>query len=996
MNQSAQIPSRLSTLSQQFEHLSCRTKLTLARQHLEKLHLKFPYLIDPSAFRELDRIAVFLDDDFIQQRMPTHISQLAYSIALIRKKLSLFPSKNLYNIHLTPFSLHFTFSSKPILGILAHACLKDKYEAFDEDHILLKVRKLISEAQLVKGSTYTFQPPKSTLKTLYFEIDKKSGLPFTFDEIKRLKALLKEEIGLCIEKLVPCMFMTRNEEEILKNILTLSREIRKSSDSPEVMILLDQQTSQEAVFTIIMVQVCSKENPNISELFAKLQGSFSFFPERSQIVSYLEKKHPIHASVFRIHLPKDSSILRPDLSINFYLARQKISALLSQVIGDFRDFNGGIILKQRETLSSFMETFPELSSQNSDLIETFFHSISPIESQALLPISSIKTLFDLFLCAMRFELSKTYDYFLQFHQNEQELFFMVRLPDTAPKDILGQFFSHSQSQIITTTLFLQNSTFLGYLITSIASHVQEELKIAITQILSDWKQSVKNQKILKLGFEYSVVSLDPRVGGDQMSSLILKMLFEGLMRENREGKIEYGIAESVEISPDLKTYLFKLRKTCWSDGSKVTAFDFEYAWKKVLSPSFKTPFAYLFYPIKNAELAKSGALPPDAIGIHVLDKTTLEIQLKSPTPYFLELVAHTIYSPVHHLIDQLHPNWPFEEGNAYVCNGAFQLIKNNPNQGYDLISNPLYWNTENIQLDGISVIKMTRYQAFEFLQKSNNHWVGSPLMSWDPLFAPDKQSNTVDHQSKGVRWYTFNCKKPPFNNKKMRQAFSMAIDRKQLALAFTTQPIFTPLPLTHSLIKEPTSSHFDPERARILFKEALEELALSKEDLLHLSIVHLPGNMRTMLAELIKQFWEITFNIQCTIVPLKWDDLFTRITEGNYQIGCMGWDPWVNDPMYTLNAFRNAKEPMNFSKWENSEYQEILLLAEKEIDAQLRQQYYLEAEKILIEDMPVAPIFSGFFQAIKKKNLKITCTSTLVNFKWAYFDSQLELAPETE
>ncbi|HVW99957.1 MAG TPA: hypothetical protein VHA52_05940, partial [Candidatus Babeliaceae bacterium] len=189
-----------------WERLSCQTKLALARQYLERLYKRFPHLASPSIFKELDRIAANLEDDFIQQRSIEHLAKLAYSIALIRKKLSqeitLVPLKGHYDIRLIPSSLHFTFGSKSVLGILAHVYLKDKYEAFDEENILLAIRKSVSEAQLVKGSVYVVRGGKNTVKTLYFEIDKKSGLPFSLEEIKRLQGLLRQEIKFCIEQLV--------------------------------------------------------------------------------------------------------------------------------------------------------------------------------------------------------------------------------------------------------------------------------------------------------------------------------------------------------------------------------------------------------------------------------------------------------------------------------------------------------------------------------------------------------------------------------------------------------------------------------------------------------------------------------------------------------------------------------------------------------------------------------------------------------------------------
>ena len=291
--------------AQSFSCLSNEMKLSIAREHLGLMYKKFPIWLIGGIFKELDRIAANLEADFVNQRSPKYLSKLAYSIYFIRKNLqrniALFPLKDCYDVRLLRSSLQFTFGSKPVLGILAHVYLKDKYEAFDEDHMLFIVRKSISEAQLVRGSIYAFQASKNGIKTLYFEISKKSGLPFSVDEIKRLKGSLKREMQFCIEQLVPRIFMTRNEEEVLRSILTLSREIHQVDDLPQVMILFDQQTSQEAVFTVILVRVYQEGQPSTHECLATLSRDYTYVPERSQIVRYLRKNYPVEASVFKVN-----------------------------------------------------------------------------------------------------------------------------------------------------------------------------------------------------------------------------------------------------------------------------------------------------------------------------------------------------------------------------------------------------------------------------------------------------------------------------------------------------------------------------------------------------------------------------------------------------------------------------------------------------------------------------------------------------------------------
>lgn len=972
---------------------SVQAKLVVVKQEIEKLYQKFNNIPDLAVFKELDRVAAILEDEFILHRSTKHLAKLVFFITQIRKRLSqeitFLSLKNHYDIRLIPVSLRFTFGSKSVLGVLAHGYLKDKYQTFDEEHILLVIRKSIAEAQLIKDSIYAFQTSKSGIKTLYFEIDKKSGLPFSSEEIKQLKGLLKQEIKFCVEQLVPHIFMTRNEEEVLRNILTLNREIRRAKDLPQVMIFFDQQTSQEALFTIILVRICHKKMPSITECFSRIQGHFVYSSDRCQIVRYLANALPVEANVFRIALSKDASLLRADLSLNFYLARQKIGDLLTEAIGEFRDFNGGIILKQREGLICLMETFPKLSLGNPDLLESFFYSLSPIEAQAILPSATLRYFFGLFSQAIEARVTKPSDYCLKCAYHNDQLFLMIRLPDESFKETVNELLTHLQltrTQVITSVMTLENSWFLGYLLQNVDQHKQHKLHEELIEALKEWKAKIERRQILKLCIGANIVSLDPRAGGDQISAVILKMLFEGLMRMNRQGVLEFGIAKHLEISSDQRTYLFQLRPSRWSDGSQVTAYDFEYAWKKVLSPTFKTPFAYLFYPIKNAKLAREGALSSDAIGITVLNDLTLKIELEFPAPYFLELAAHPIYSPVHRLIDQYHPNWPFEDKNRYVCNGAFYVNRKNSNENYGLMKNPLYWDSANIKLDEIVILKTDSHRSYEMFQNNLNHWVGAPLGTCDPSFIPSKEEELIVFSDTNVYWIVFNTQIFPFHHKKIRQALSWGINHLALKNYIPNPLATSPLPPVHSQIKQ--SICYSLKQAQKLFKEALEELNLSVSDFPIISLMYLVGSPRAEAVNFLKEEWQATFGIRSILEPLEWSILFTKMTEGNFQIGGLTWEPWVNDPIYTLNAFRGNNELINFSKWEHQEYQKVIAFAEREANLEKRQSYYLQAEKILLEEIPVLPLFLVEPPAIKKNNFHVYC-SPMMDFKWGYFSEKV-------
>ncbi|MBI3211346.1 MAG: peptide ABC transporter substrate-binding protein, partial [Simkania negevensis] len=633
------------------------------------------------------------------------------------------------------------------------------------------------------------------------------------------------------------------------------------------MILFDQQTSQHVIFTIILVKVLKVGQPSVQESFAKIQSDAEYLPERRQIVRYLRKKCPLEANVFRLKLLKDPSLLRIDLSLHFYLARQKISQILEKAIGEFRDYNGGIIIKQREVLASFKEALPEISLKEPDLLENFYYSLTPSEVQAILPLESLKIFFQLFLEAKAFQFTTSSDFFLKFQHHNKQLFVLLHVTDETTKENIENAISSfaSVQRIATSIIPGQNTYFLGYLLANVSMKTAHELSQSITHALQSWQSKMKSRQVLKLFIEHPIVSLDPRIGGDETSAVILKMLFEGLMRMNREGKLQNGVAKQVDISADQRTYVFTLRPTFWSNGSLVLAYDFEYAWKKVLSPNFKTPFAYLFYPIINAKLAKKGSISADAIGVKALNDLILKVELEFPSPYFLELTAHTIYSPVNHLIDQKHPNWIVEDRGAYICNGAFQLKKNNCNAEYELTKNPLYWDAANVKLDEVTILKSNRYHSYEMFQKEMNHWIGSPLGTWDPTFVPHKNDERVAVSGTIVYWFAFNTQCFPFNHKKIRQALALGINRSRLKAMINVPFAISPVPPVHSQVNHSILSTYHFKEAQALFKEALKELNMSPEDFPIILLSYLIGPIRNEIAHFIKEEWERAFNIRCSL-----------------------------------------------------------------------------------------------------------------------------------
>jgi oligopeptide transport system substrate-binding protein len=438
--------------------------------------------------------------------------------------------------------------------------------------------------------------------------------------------------------------------------------------------------------------------------------------------------------------------------------------------------------------------------------------------------------------------------------------------------------------------------------------------------------------------------------------------------------------------------MFKIRESYWSDGTSISAEDFEYAWKKILDPGFKTAFAYLFYPIKNAQAAKEGLIPSKKIGIKAFDQRTLIVDLEHPTPYFLELTAHAFYSPINHILDKTHPNWSSQEGSTYVCNGPFCVKKVQADQNYEFIRNERYWDAKEVKLERILISKTNPHTALEMYQKGEIDWLGRPISPWEPFFA-DQTPELVKSGPPGfVYWCVLNTERFPFSHAKFRQALGLALNRKEIiqSLAYPVLPATAPLPMAYSQFANKKALEEDRALAERLFAEALQELKLKKEDLPVFTFLHMTREARKKVAEAIVRQWKEVFGIECRLENCEWSTLFSKLTYGDFQIGEMSWFSPINDPHYTLDAFKHRTNSVNFAKWENVDFQYLLNAAASELNSKDRLEYLALAEKILMEQMPIIPIFYDTDSYKRKSYLQEVYQRTeQVDFKWAYIARDL-------
>jgi len=497
-------------------------------------------------------------------------------------------------------------------------------------------------------------------------------------------------------------------------------------------------------------------------------------------------------------------------------------------------------------------------------------------------------------------------------------------------------------------------------------------------------------QILHLNISDDPISLDPGVVRSLKDLTIVKQMYEGLVRLDQNGIPQLAIAEKVEISQDLLTYTFYLREAYWNNGDPVTAYDFEYAWKKVLDPSFASDYSYILYPIENAQSAREGKCEVDEIGIVALDDQKLLVQLHSPIPYFLELLAFPTYFPINHLTPE----------ECSICNGPFFLKRWIPQNEIVLEKNPAYWDNQSVLLDQIcfSVIDDNNTESYLF-QKKELDWLGQPIsnaIGMEMLSKIRVDGNLNSYGVAGTFWFKFNTEKEPFDHPKVRRAFAYALNRQEIIthiLQGGQIPATGPLPPSLAPHQDPYFQDGDIEKSKLLLEEVCAERGWSLQTFPSV-VLHYPPTVRNMkIVQLVQQQWQRALGIPITLAAVE-DQLYRRnVRQGLYQVGTGDWIADFNDPVAFLELFKGKNDSvtgngMNDTGWENKQYISLLDQSLIERDPQKRGQLLHDAEKILVEEMPIAPVYHFSFNYVKNPNVQGVLLSPLgiADFKTAYIE----------
>lgn len=455
--------------------------------------------------------------------------------------------------------------------------------------------------------------------------------------------------------------------------------------------------------------------------------------------------------------------------------------------------------------------------------------------------------------------------------------------------------------------------------------------------------------------------VDPGLMSGQPDGRIAALVFEGLTVTDWKALQHLpGAAERWEISPDQQTYTFYLRKNAtWSDGHPLNAHDFVYSWTRVLDPKTASVYASHLYHIINGKEFNTGQIKdPSLLGLRAVDDYTLEVRLREPVPYFLFLTAfHTLMPVPAHVVEKYGMHWT--DVAHIVGNGPFLMVEHRTNAKFEFVRNPCYWDKARVRLERVIAYSIDQVSTSANMYEAGMvDWV--PSNDIPPEYIPYMRGRFRDMRSLpflSIYYYAINVTRPPLNNRLVRRALSMAIDRKAITddlLRGGQIPGAHFVPVGFPNYQSPAGPEFNPQEAARLLAQAGYPNGQGFPTL-EISFNTLESHKK--IAEAIQQMWARYLNIQVTVHNQEWATFLKKRRSQDYDVARDGWIGDYPDPM-TFMELLESTNGNNDPGWKNPEYDRLLALARMETDSERRMNLFYRGEQILLDDSPVLPIYT--------------------------------------
>lgn len=483
------------------------------------------------------------------------------------------------------------------------------------------------------------------------------------------------------------------------------------------------------------------------------------------------------------------------------------------------------------------------------------------------------------------------------------------------------------------------------------------------------------QKVLYLNNGDEPTSFDPSVGFNAVSWSPLNNLMEGLTRLSEDHQAVEATAEKIDVSEDGLTYTFTIREDAkWSNGDPVVAGDFVYGWRHMLDPETASPAAFLAYFIEGAEAYNTGDGKAEDVAVKAVDERTFEVVLTAPTESFLNIITNPSFFPVNEKVATDNPKWHAEAG-TFVGNGPFKLVEWEHDVSFAFEKNEHYWDADVVKLDRIEwamvIDSTTEYQMYEAGELDVS---GVPAELSEQL--ADSEEIRIDDQA-GIYFFRFNTSMEPFTNKKIRRAFGLAVNQEEI-VDYVTKNNEKP---AHGFVSYgfigPDGKEFrdtagklvelSPDEAKKLLEEGMAEEGY--EELPPVTLTYSTSESHQNIAVALQAQFKEVLGVEVELQNVEGSVFLAEQKELKYQLSRSSFLQDYADPVNALESFV-TDSPMNRTTWSNKAYDELIQKAKNEVDEEARWDLLVQADELLMEEMPVFPLYFYNQVTLEKPGVK--------------------------
>jgi oligopeptide transport system substrate-binding protein len=469
---------------------------------------------------------------------------------------------------------------------------------------------------------------------------------------------------------------------------------------------------------------------------------------------------------------------------------------------------------------------------------------------------------------------------------------------------------------------------------------------------------------LQRGISSDPETLDQHKSRSIQAADVIRDLGEGLVGYSATGELVPAAAESWEISDDGLKYTFHLREGLrWSNGEALTADHFVAGMRRLVDPSTAAFYAEMLVDLENAEGITSGDIPVSMLGVEAPDDRTVVLRLVQQTPYLVSLMTHPSTFPI-------HPGSIAEHGDSFarpgklVSNGAYVLEAWVPGSVISLRRNEHYWNSAGTAIDAVNYHVMVQDSS-----ELNRYRAGE--LHTTSTVPPDSFAQVREEYGEqlhvapylGVYYYGYNLTKPPFkDNAALRQALSMAVDREQLALKVTGRgeaPAYSWVPQGVNNYEPPLSSFaaLSKEEREQVARRLYREAGYSAESPLRIEVRYNTNDTNKRIAVAIQSMWREVLGVEATLINEEFQVLLANMRDAEItQVFRSSWMGDYNDAHTFLSVLQGGSAA-NMPRYENEEYDALMARAAGQVDAEQRKLYLEEAERVMLADYPVIPLY---------------------------------------